>query len=299
MTGTVLIAGANGNFGRHAARAFEKAGWTVRRHSRGTDMAAAAEGADVIVNGLNPPMYHNWPVLIPRITEEVIAAARASGATVLVPGNVYVYGRQPGPWTEETPHVPASRKGRVRAAMERTYRAASADGVRVILLRAGDFIDPGNPNTLFGMAVFRGLKRGRMTTLGGMDVRRSYAYLPDMARAAVALAERRESLAAFEAVNMPGYTFSMAELKARTERLLGRPLKVGRFPWWALRLASPVWELAREMSEMRYLYETSHELGGDRFRQLLPGFEAAPLDAVIAAHLPAARPSGAGVQAAA
>lgn len=59
MTGTVLVLGASGSFGSHAAREFAAAGWQVRRYQRGTDMVAAAQGADVIVNGLNPPNYHN------------------------------------------------------------------------------------------------------------------------------------------------------------------------------------------------------------------------------------------------
>ncbi len=48
-------AGLIGHFGRRAAAAFAAAGWEVRRYARGTDMAAAAQGAQVIVNGLNPP----------------------------------------------------------------------------------------------------------------------------------------------------------------------------------------------------------------------------------------------------
>ena len=65
MSGTVLVLGASGNFGARMAEAFAAAGWKVRRYRRGTDMAAAAKGADLIVNGLNPPMYHNWAQLIP------------------------------------------------------------------------------------------------------------------------------------------------------------------------------------------------------------------------------------------
>src|SRR5690606_25271001 len=99
MTGTALILGASGHFGAHAERAFEFAGWTTRRYSRGTDMSQAARGVDIIVNGLNPPNYHAWDRLIPEITSTVLAAAAGSGATVLVPGNVYVFGRQPAPWS--------------------------------------------------------------------------------------------------------------------------------------------------------------------------------------------------------
>ena len=42
MDKVVLIAGANGLFGSHAAKAFAAAGWQVRKYQRGTDMAAAA-----------------------------------------------------------------------------------------------------------------------------------------------------------------------------------------------------------------------------------------------------------------
>ena len=54
-------------------------------------VAGAARGMDVIVNALNPP-YPRWTRDLPRLTGSVIAAARESGATVMIPGNVYNYG---------------------------------------------------------------------------------------------------------------------------------------------------------------------------------------------------------------
>ena len=77
MTETVLILGASGKIGRASAKAFGEAGWKVRSYQRGTDMTQAALGADVIVNGLNPPAYHDWKTIIPQITTQVIAAAKA------------------------------------------------------------------------------------------------------------------------------------------------------------------------------------------------------------------------------
>ena len=68
MTQTVLILGGSGKIGKHSTEAFWNAGWTVRQYTRGTDMTAAAQGADVIVNGLNPPNYHDWAKTIPAIT---------------------------------------------------------------------------------------------------------------------------------------------------------------------------------------------------------------------------------------
>lgn len=293
MTGTVLIAGANGLFGRRVAEAFTAAGWTVRRFVRGTDMAQAAQGTDVIVNGMNPPMYHNWAGLLPKITEEVLAAARASGATVLLPGNVYPYGREPGPWGPDTPHRPVSRKGAIRARLEAQYREAAAQGVQVIVLRAGDFLDSGDGATAMRAFSLRSFARGWITTGGGADVPRAYAYLPDMARVAVALAARRAELPAFSDIPFPGHTFSMRDFAVEASLQTGRPTRTRLFGWWMMTLASPFWELARELSEMRYLYETPHRLDPAPLARLIPGIQLTPFAEVVAAQIAGAVPKAA------
>jgi nucleoside-diphosphate-sugar epimerase len=284
MAGKVLVLGATGLFGARAAEAFGAAGWEVRRYQRGTDMVAAARGMDVIVNGLNPPMYHDWARLVPAITAGVIAAAKASGATVIVPGNVYVYGDQPGPWNVATPHRPVSRKGAVRARMEADYRAS---GARVIILRGGDFLEAQAARSFMNMRVFKNLAKGKIEIPGAPDVARAYAWLPDMARAAVELAVLRAELPAFADIPFPGLTFSMADLKAEIDRQTRRSHRFVRFPWWFLRLTAPFWELAREFLEMRYLFDTPHRLDPAPLARLLPEFRMVTLSEVVAAHLSA------------
>ena len=282
MTGTVLILGPSGKIGTHASEAFWNAGWTVRRYERGTDMVAAAQGCDVIVNGLNPPNYHNWSETIPAITRQVIAAAKASGATVIIPGNVYNFGDTPGIWDEDTLQKPVAHKGHIRVQMEQSYRDA---GVQTIVLRAGNFIDPNRDGDVFSMVMLRNMAKGKLTRMGGMEARQAYTYLPDWARAAEALACQRRELAKFEDVPFPGHAFTTTELKARLEDMLGRELRVSAFPWWIMTVLSPVWELARELREMRYLFETSHALGHAKFDRLLPGFVHSDPDVVIRAGL--------------
>lgn len=294
MAGTILVLGASGNVGSRIAEAFAAAGWVVRRYQRGTDMTAAARGADVIFNGLNPPMYHDWDRLIPQITAQVIAAGLASGATVLIPGNVYPYGVEPAPWGPQTPHRPVARKGRIRAEMEARYHAATARGLRVILLRAGDFLDERSRTTAMASFYLRRLKAGVITAGGPVDVAHAYAYLPDMARVAVALAERRASLPAFADIPYAGLTFTMTELRDALTRQLRRPLVIKPFGWWMMRLLAPFWELARELPEMRYLYDTPHWLDPGPLQALLPGYATTPLEQVVAAHLAAMGLSGQG-----
>lgn len=287
MSQRVLICGASGNFGRAAAQAFEAAGWEVARYARGTDMAQAAKGADLIVNALNPPMYHAWARLIPEITRQVLAAAQASGAGVLIPGNVYVYGQQPGPWGPDTPHHPVARKGHIRAEMEAAYRKAAKDGVRTILLRGGDYMEAGNPGTILNMVTLKPLAKGRITAMGRPEAKRAYAHLPDMARAAVALADIRADLPAFADLPFAGHAFSIEDLAAEIFRQTGQQPRIAPFPWWQLRLAAPFWELARELREMRYLYDLDHWMDPAPLRAVLGEVPHTPFDRVVAGHLAA------------
>jgi len=285
MTGTVLVLGASGKIGSHAVRAFRSAGWQVRTHDRAKgDMTEDARGADVIVNGLNPPNYHNWARLIPEITGRVITAARASGAMVIVPGNVYNFGAAPGTWSEDTPHRATTRKGRIRIEMERAYRDS---GVQTLILRAGNFIDPGREDDVMGLFLMRNIRRGRLIYPGNPDTVQTYCYLPDWAEAAMGLAGMRRQLATFEDVPFPGHAFTANALAGVLSQALGRQITVTGFPWWAMRLAAPFWEVASEMLEMRYLWNTPHRLSGAKLARLLPGFEPAEMVEVMLAGLPA------------
>lgn len=277
MAQTVLIMGASGTIGQAMAQAFAASGWQVRAYKRGTDAAQAADGAALIVNAMNPQNYHDWATQVPAITALAMQAARASGARVLIPGNVYVYGRQPAPWSAQTPHAPCTRKGRIRAEMEAAWRVS---GLPATILRAGDFIAPNRGGQVMGSVVLKGLDKGRLTSLGPPDVPRAYGFVPDVARAAVALAAL-DDLPRYTDITFPGHTFCMTELAAEIARQTGQPMRITRFPWWMMRLAAPVWELAREMVEMRYLFEHPHSLSGDDLEGYLPDFRPTPVPDMV------------------
>lgn len=286
MADTVLILGASGRFGRHAAEAFWNAGWQVRTFDRKTDnLKAASEGVQVIVNAWNPP-YPQWEHDVPRFTRDVIAAARSSGATVIIPGNVYVFGSNAGPVLDaDTPHAATNALGRIRIDMENAYRQA---GVKTIILRAGDFLDTEASGNWFDKVIAASAANGRIVSPGDANARHAWAYLPDMARAAVQLAERRETLTAFEDIPFPGYTLSLTELADLVTIASGRVQKVSQMNWLPLWIAAPFWPMGRNLLKMRYLWSMPHELAGTRFNSLLPDFRATdPLTAIgtAIAHL--------------
>ena len=133
---TALILGATGGIGGEVARQLRDGGWTVRALQRGAaqpveqrdgmtwirgdamiaaDVRAAAAGCSVIVHAVNPPGYRHWSEVVLPMLDNTIAAARAVGATIVLPGTIYNFGPDALPLlTEESPQHPVTRKGAIR-----------------------------------------------------------------------------------------------------------------------------------------------------------------------------------------
>jgi nucleoside-diphosphate-sugar epimerase len=284
MTGTVLILGASGRFGRACDRAFARAGWQVQRFDRRRDtLMTAAQGVDVIVNGWNP-QYPDWAAHVPALHDQVIRAAKSSGATVIVPGNVYVFGAgTAAPWGPATPHRAVNPLGQIRIRMEEAYRAS---GVQVIVLRAGDFIDTSASGNWFDMILTKGLEKGKFTYPGDPDIPHAWAWLPDLARAAVDLAEQRAGLPGYSDIPFPGFTLSGREMAEALNHVLARPVRLRQMSWLPLQLLRPVWPMARCLLEMRYLWDTPHSLDGAELQRVLPGFRNTPVEDALARAVP-------------
>jgi nucleoside-diphosphate-sugar epimerase len=303
-----LVLGATGGIGGEVSRALAAAGWTVRGLNRDPlrigkqakemavawiagdamrrdDVVAAAEGASLIVHAVNPPGYRNWSQLVLPMMDNTIAAARASGAGIVLPGTVYNYGSDAvSPIDEAAPQEATTRKGMIRIEMERRLQVAAADGVRTLVLRAGDFFGPRAANNWFSQGlVTPGKPVTSILDPAAPGVGHQWAYLPDVAETMLRLIERRRELPPFSTFHMDGHwdpdgTGMMGAIR----RVLHRPdLKVRRLPWWLVSLASPVVPLCREMSEMRYLWRQPVRLDNRRLLTLLGREPRTPLDTAV------------------
>lgn len=295
QTQTVLILGGTGKIGRHATSAFAEAGWTVRQFDRSRDdLDAAMTGADVAVMGWNPPGYHLWADQMVPLHRKVAQAAARAGATVILPGNVYVYGPDaPRGWTADTPHLATNPLARLRIAAEACYREA---GTRTIILRAGDFIDTEASGNWFDMFVASRAHRGVIRYPGALDAAHAWAFLPDLGRAMRMLAEKRAQLDRVTDVPFPGYTLTAFDLAKAIAAGRGHEVRAKRLSWAPLWLARPFMKMVPGLFEMRYLWSLPQHLDGAAFARLLPEFRATPVAEAMAAataHLPATRASGA------
>lgn len=311
---TALVLGATGGIGGEVARRLAARGWVVRAlhrdaawmaaaggqgmagfdvrwiqgdAMRSADVVEAARGAGLIVHAVNPPGYRNWAELVLPMLEGSIAAARASGARILLPGTVYNYGPDAFPViTEASPQNPHTRKGAIRAEMERRLRAAAeADGVRTLIVRAGDFFGPRARNNWFSQALVKpGRPVGAVSYPGRHGIGHQWAYLPDVAETMLRLLERTDAAPEpFATFHMEGHwDADGTEMVAAIGRAVGRPgLKARPFPWWLLAAASPVVPLFRELREMRYLWRVPVRMDNARLRRVLGEEPRTPLDEAV------------------
>ncbi len=296
--GTIVILGAAGRIGDAAARAFILNGWRVKgvgRNARLGEMApgvepvsadaldrdaliGACEGADVILNALNPQRYDEWEEKVLPMAHNVAAAAKVSGATVLISGNVYNFGHEIGMnMSEDAPQVPSTQKARIRIEFETLFnRLAEEDGVQTLILRAGDFYGGRKPGSWLDTMILSKLQKNVFAWPGPWDLPHAFAYLPDLGLAFVRIAEKREDLPKYERLHFAGHTLTGEEMFRFAEQATGRKMKRANVHWPVIRLMGVFKPLYREVAIMSYLWRTAHSLDGSKFEKLIGPFDSTP-----------------------
>lgn len=304
---TALVVGAAGGIGGEVLRTLVARGWNTRALTRRPasfpegvtaiigdamsrdDAARAGEGADLIVHAVNPPGYRRWGELVLPMLDNTLAAARATGARVLLPGTVYNFGPDAGAAIDETaPRHPTTRKGAIRVEMERRLADLAESGRgRVLIVRAGDYFGPRAANNWFGQAMIKAGGRPRsVTNPGRPGVGHQWAYLPDVAETMVRLAERSD-LEDFALFHMDGHWDADGMGMVRSvKRCLGdETIPVRSMPWSLIRILSPFVPFFRELTEIRPLWERPTRLVNAKLVATLGAEPRTPLDEAVRASL--------------
>ena len=289
-----LVVGASGGIGGETALALSRHGWKIRAFSRTTSspssgspnwewvkgdaldrasVLAASAGVHVIVHAVNPPGYRNWDKLVLPMLDNTIAAAKASGARILLPGTIYNYGPDAFPiLREESPQNATTHKGRIRIELEKQLKDASRQGVRSLIVRFGDFFGPKPGNNWLSQGMISpGGPLKSITYPGGNGVGHDWAYLPDAGEAFAELMDREAELEDFAMFHFRGFwDKDGAEMIAAIRRVTGKAsLPVKSLPWFFFKLASPFNETLRELYANRPLWTTPIQLDNTRLLRFL------------------------------
>lgn len=247
-------------------------------------LTAAAEGADALVNAVNPA-YSRWATDWPPMAAAMLAAATRSGAVLAAMGNLYVHGRPTGPMTATTPLAATDTKGRVRARVWTDMLAAHQAGrVRVVEARASDFVGPTVPVTQSHVTrQLTTLRDGRRAwVVGDPDVLHSWAYLPDVGRVLAALATTPTTW---------GRPWIVPSTPPRSQRRVltdlaaamgARPARVSGLPWPVVHAIGAVSPQMREIAAIAHQWDADFVVDGSKTVQAL-GIEPTPWDEVCRA----------------
>ena len=303
---TVLILGAAGRFGAAAVQAFASAGWRVLAQQRRAPalplpegvtlidtpladtaaLAARAAGASVVVHAVNP-LYTRWDTELLPLFHQGLAVAQRLGARFMLPGNVYTYGTaMPALLREDTPPRPDHPKALQREAMEAELLQRAGQGLDSVVIRAGDFFG-GGTGTWIDQAIAKDIGKGKLVYPGPPDRVHAWAYLPDLARAFVAVAGdggHRGCLRlhfAGHAVTGSDFIAALDEAAAGLGLRPAQGFRVGGMPWGLVRVIGLVHPLMRELARMSYLWRVPHALDGAALQRHVGPLPATPLVAAL------------------
>jgi nucleoside-diphosphate-sugar epimerase len=231
----------------------------------------AARGATTIYHCMNPPYDTRiWAEMVPRHMDNLIGAAAATGARLVVLENLYMLGRPNGrPLREDTPMNPCSRKGEIRArAAERLFEAHRRGDIIATSGRASDFYGPGGSLTGLGDFFWPRALVGKIAySPYPLDAIHTYHYIPDVAAGLATL-----GCAETDAYGHPWMlpcapAGTLRQIVARLGNKLGRELRVARLPRWAVKITGIVMPVMREIDEMLYQWDEPFVVDDRRFRE--------------------------------
>ncbi|TFD19689.1 NAD-dependent epimerase/dehydratase family protein [Cryobacterium sp. TMT4-10] len=235
-----------------------------------TAFSRAAAGASTIFLCTNP-RYTDWPSQWPPVIDAAIKAATASGAALVVMGNLYPYGLPDGPMTEHSPETTTETKGVVRREGWRLVREAHERGeMKAVEVRASDYFGPDVVGTAhlgdrFFTAIL-GSKTARVVGLPGLV--HSWSYLPDIVTTLVAASDHAGDWGRLW--HVPSAAISRSEIADQLNRRYGSRGRVRGYPQLLLRSLGAMNPMMREIWASSYQFlvpylidstETERELG--------------------------------------
>ena len=246
-------------------------------------LTAASRGAAVLYNCANPP-YHRWVEQWPPVADALLTAAEATGAVLVVMGNLYGYGPVDGPMSEDLPLAAPGTKGRVRAAMwEQALARHDAGALRMTEARASDFVGPrvGATGYLGERAVPRVLAGRSVQHIASPDQPHSWTSVDDVARTLEVLGvDERAWGRPWHVPTAPPTTYREA-VHGLCRAAGVPPVRVTQLPHLVLRAAGLFSPVLRELEETRYQFTRPYVLDSSAATQVF-GLEPAPLEQTLA-----------------
>lgn len=226
----------------------------------------AVDGAAQVLLSVGFPYDSRvWRTAWPKAMTNMVEACAAVSARVVFIDNLYQLGPQTEPRREDMPLTSSGEKPAILAEVTRIWTAAS-DRVRVAALRCPDFYGPGVSVSHLGASAFGELARGRRAQLlAPPDTPHDFAYVPDIARAAITLLDAPDD-AYGQAWNMPcAPTRTPREILQLGADAIKAPLKIAAIPLWLLPLFGLFSRFLKEVVDVGFTWDRPYLVDSSKF----------------------------------
>ncbi len=286
MDGTILVLGY-GTIGQAATALLTADGQSVRVAQRhrpselpdgvsfiecdvldANQVRRAVEGvAQVLVAVSFPYDARIWRTAWPTAMTNVVEACAAVEARIVLIDNLYQLGPQTGTRDEATPLSFAGDKPAILTEVTAIWMAAR-NRVRLAALRCPDFYGPGVGNSHVGATGFGRMANGKSAMLlAPPDTLHDFAYVPDIARAAVTLLTAPDD-AFGQAWNMPcAPTLTPREILRLGAEAIGVPLKVVAVPLWLLPILGLFSRMMKEVADVAFTWDRPYFIDAGKFKR--------------------------------
>ena len=231
-----------------------------------TNVRAALEGASQAVLAVGFAYDSRlWRTVWPRTMTNMVEGCAAEGTRLVFIDNLYQLGPQTTPRTEDMALATTGEKSVILAQVTRIWQRAQGQ-VRVAALRCSDFYGPGVEVSHLGASAFGELAKNRPAQLlVPPDTLHDFAYVPDIARAAVQLLDASDD--DFGQVwNVPcAPTRTPRALLKMGAAALGHRLRVWAVPLALLRPIGLVYRFAKEVADVGFTWDRPYIVDGDKF----------------------------------
>ncbi len=202
-----------------------------------------------------------WPLAMANLLD----GCETAGARMVFIDNLYMYGAQTAALREDMALTDTGEKPATRAAVTRLWQAATTR-VKVAALRAPDFYGPGVTLSHLGDLAFGSLGRGKAAQMiVPPDMPHDFAYVPDIARAAVLLLDAPDSDFG-EAWHLPcAPTQTPRAIIALGAAAIGAAPRVFAIPMFIQPLLGRFVPMLREMREMHFQWDRPYAVDASRF----------------------------------
>ncbi len=237
--------------------------------SKADEIRKAVAGSEICYVTVGFPYSAKmWKTLWPPFMKTVIEACEVEGSKLVFLDNIYALPADAlNPITEQGALNPQSKKGAVRAEVDRMILNASERGkIKTIIARAPDFFGPVGQTSMLMILVHDNLKKGKAAQwMCNADMIHSFGYAPELAKGTAMLANNDDCYNQIWNLPVTNQVLTGREWAKLFAEEMGVNHKLSVLPAWLIRTVGLFVPVMGELHEMLYQFDRPYFFDSSKF----------------------------------